>query len=305
MGEVSEGGTLPAKGGAAMTDAQPNLHRRRLGLQLKSLRRATGMSLEEAAEKLDLAGKPALSRIENGKQRVQPTAIFGFFEVYGLEDEGRRQYIRQLAKLAASGKRSNLINEYRSAITDPFAEYLDLEELATKVETFAALVPGLLQTERYARAVVAGSRSWHAQREIDNFVDLRMARQKALRRTEPLGLWCIIEETALVRRVGGNAVMKEQLQHLLNVTEELSYVQVQVLLFDHGAHTGMDGRFHLLHFPAGPPVAVVEPMTTSLYLEEDEHLARYETTFNHLRTEALDVRASRSYINRVIKERYT
>ncbi|WP_077060417.1 helix-turn-helix transcriptional regulator [Streptomyces sp. MP131-18] len=288
-----------------MTDAQPNLHRRRLGLQLRSLRKATGMSLDEAAEKLDLPGKPSLSRIENGKQRVQPTAIFGFFEVYELEDEGRRQYIRQLAKLAASGKRSNLINEYRHAIPDPFAEYLDLEELATKSETFAFLIPGLLQTEAYAHAVVESSRGWQHQREIASFVELRMARQKVLRRQEPLHLWCILEEAALMRRVGGNALMKEQLQHLLNVTEELGHVHVQVLLFDHGAHTGMDGSFHLLHFPAGPPVAVVEPMTTSLYLEEDKHLARYETGFNHLRGEALPAKAARDYINRVIKERYT
>lgn len=236
---------------------------------------------------------------------MPPTSVYGYFEVYGLDDEKRRQHIRHLAKLAASGKRSNLFNEYRSAITNPFAEYLELEELATKVETFASVVPGLLQTKAYAHAIVEGSRLWHAQREIANFVELRLARQKALTKPEPLHLWCILEETALVRRVGGNAVMKEQLQHLLDMTEEHEHVDVQVMLFDHGAHAGTDGAFHLLHFPAGPPVAVVEPMTTSFYLEEDGHLARYETGFNHLRTEALNVRASRDYIHKVIKERYT
>lgn len=288
-----------------MTDAQPNLHRRRLGLELRALRKRSGLSLVEAAEKLDLPGGPSLSRIENGKQRVPPTSVYGYFEVYELSDDDRRQHIRNLAKLASTGKRSNLFNEYRSAIPDPFADYLHLEELATKSETFSSIVPGLLQTEEYAHAIVEGSRSWHHQRDINNFVELRLARQKALEKSEPLHLWCILDESAITRRVGGSEVMRNQLQRLIDVSEEHKHVDVQVLTFDQGTHAGIDGPFHLLHFPAGPPVVVVEQVTTSLYLEEDSHLARYETSFNHLRTEALSLRASRAYIDNVIKERYS
>lgn len=287
-----------------MTDAEPNLHRRRLGLQLRTLRKTAGLSLAEAATKLDLPGAPSLSRIENGKQRVAPTAVLAFFNVYEVAEDDRRTHIRELAKLANSGKRSNLFNEYRSAIPDPFADYILLEELAVKCESFASIVPGLLQTEAYATAIVEGSRAWQHQREINNFVALRMARQAALNREKPLHLWCVLDEAALMRRVGGDAVMKAQLEHLINLSEEHKHVDVQVLTFDQGAHAGVDGPFYLLHFAAGPPVAAVEPMTTSLYLEEDGHLARYESGFDHLRTEALDVRASRDHIAKVLKERY-
>lgn len=287
-----------------MTDAQPNLHRRRLGLELRSLRKAAGMSLAEAADRLSLSGAPTLSKIENGKQRVPPIMLAGFFEVYGLHDKARIDSLRRLASLANTGRRANLFDQYRQSIRDPFAEYLHLEELACKSETFAWMIPGLLQTEDYARAVVERSRKWRTDREIDDFVALRMARQKALSRESPLHLWCVLDESAFLREVGGKQVMRTQLQHLLAVTAERRNVQVQVLDFAHGAHAGMDGPFHLLRFPAGPPVAVVEPMTTALYLEEDGDIGRYETAFDHLRAEALDVEASRRYILDLIKDRY-
>ncbi|MFH9730590.1 DUF5753 domain-containing protein [Streptomyces sp. NPDC017260] len=114
-----------------------------------------------------------------------------------------------------------------------------------------------------------------------------------------------MDESALQREVGGRQVMKAQLEHLLDVTERYKHVTVQVLPFTHGSHAGIDGPFHLLHFSAGPPVAVVQPMTTSLYLEEDSDIGRYETAFNHLRAEALDVEASRHHIHDLIKDRYT
>ncbi|UIX34694.1 helix-turn-helix domain-containing protein [Streptomyces sp. GQFP] len=288
-----------------MTDAQPNLHRRRLGLELRSLRKAAGMSLAEAADRLSLSGAPALSKIENGKQRVPPIALAGFFEVYGLQDKARVDKLRRLASLANSGRRTNLLDQYRQSIRDPFAEYLHLEELASKSDTFAWVVPGLLQTEDYARAVVERSRKWQTDREIDSFVELRMVRQEALSRENPLHLWCVLDESALQREVGGKHVMKAQLERLLDVTAQNKNVAIQVLPFAYGAHAGVDGPFHLLHFPAGPPVAVIEPMTTSLYLEEDSDIGRYETAFNHLRTEALDAEATQRYIHDLIKDRYS
>lgn len=294
-----------------MTDAQPNLHRRRLGLELRALRGSSqsgqGMSLSEAAQRLGVAGAPALSKIENGKQRVPPIALAGFFEVYGPIDDERKAKIRNLASLASSGKRSNLLDEYKQTISDPFAEYLHLEELASRSETFTGIIPGLLQTKDYARTLVQRSRQWKTNRDIEAFVDLRMARQNALTREDPnpLHLWCVLDESALARVVGGKQVMRRQLEQLLDITEEHKHIAIQVLPFSYGAHAGIDGPFHLLHFPAGPPVAVVEPMTTALYLEEDSDIGRYETAFNHLRTEALSVEASRRFIHDKIKDCYT
>ncbi|KND39245.1 helix-turn-helix domain-containing protein [Streptomyces acidiscabies] len=288
-----------------MTDAQPNLHRRRLGLELRALRKATGMSLTEAAERLCLYGGPGLSKIENGKQRVPGIALAGFFEVYGLTDKARIEKIRKLTSLANSSKRTTLLDQYRQTVPDPFAEYLHLEELASKSETFTWTVPGLLQTPDYARAIVERGRQWRSTREINNFVELRMARQEALSREEPLHLWSVLDESALWREVGGKQVMKAQLEYVLQVTEEHKHVELQILPFTHGSHAGFDGPFHMLHFPVGPPVVVVDAMTTSLYLEEDSDVGRYEMAFSYLRGEALSTEASQRHIRDLIKDRYT
>ena len=266
------------------------------------MRRGAGLNLTEAASRLRLSGAPALSQIENGKQRVPAASVSRFLEAYGVASPERQAAIRSLADLAASRRRTSTLTQYRYSVPDPFAEFIQLEELAQRMEVFSHLVPGLLQTEEYAGAVVAGSRNWSNQREVAKYVDLRMLRQQVLRRQIPLGLWCVIDEAALRREVGGPEVMRRQLRHLLTVTDELPTVVLQVLPFARGAHAGMDGAFMVLHFEVGPPVAVVEPMTTSVYLEEDDDVGRYEASFRHLRSDALDMEQSRSFIRRLIED---
>jgi transcriptional regulator with XRE-family HTH domain len=285
-----------------VADAQPNVHRRRLGLELRALRKESGLNLGDAASRLGLSGAPALSKIENGKQRVPAAAVAEFLHAYGCTDQARVAEIRKLAALAASARRTSILTRYRDAVRDPFAEYVHLEELATRAVMFTHLVPGLLQTEEYAQAVVSGSRKWSTQRDIHKFVELRMLRQRALTRSEPLALWCVLDEAALRRTVGGPEIMRRQFERLVEVAEGLPHVAVQILPFDKGAHAGMDGGFTLLHFEAGPPVAVVEPMTTSLYLEEDRDVGRYETALNHLRAESLAPEESLAFIRDLIKD---
>ncbi|MFG2228068.1 helix-turn-helix domain-containing protein [Streptomyces sp. NPDC048644] len=287
-----------------MAEARPNVHRRRLGSALRSLRIAAGYSMEEAAESLGLSGKPALSKIENGKQRVSGLGLTAFFQVYKVSEEAKCK-IKTLASLAASGKRTNLLDEYGDAISDEFAEFLNLESMATKAESYLNLVPGLLQTKEYARAIVESSKKWPSQREVNHFVDLRMARQVALTREDPISLGCILDEAALRRVVGSPEIMREQLLRLLNATEKHPHVTIQVLPFAIGGHAGSDGSFQVLHFPAGPPVAIVETMTTTAYLEEDRVIGRYETALGHLRTQALDGPASRRFIHEMIKDCYS
>ncbi|WP_328377075.1 helix-turn-helix transcriptional regulator [Streptomyces sp. NBC_00440] len=286
-----------------MAEARPNVHRRRLGSALRSIRIAAGFSMEDAAEHLGLSGKPALSKIENGKQRVSGLGLTAFFQVYGVEPEDTRTRIKAMAALAASGKRTNLLDEYKEAIqTHGFEDYLHLEGMASKSESFLQVVPGLLQTREYAVSIVERSQVWSSKREVNRFVDLRLARQDALTRDQPLNLWCILDEAALRRVVGSPEVMKGQLEWLLKVTDEYSHVAIQVLPFDAGAHAGIDGPFQLLHFQVGPPVALVETKTTSVYLEEDGDVDRYGTALDTLRTQALDAQATRRFIHELIKD---
>ncbi|MCX4548708.1 helix-turn-helix transcriptional regulator [Streptomyces sp. NBC_01500] len=287
-----------------MVEARPNVHRRRFGSALRSLRHAVGYGMEEAAERLGLSGKPALSKIENGKQRVSGLGLTAFFQVYGVESEETRQKVKAMAALAASGRRTNLLDEFQDAIqTDAFEDYLHLEGMATEADVFfLQVIPGLLQTRAYATSIVERSKVWSSKREVDRFVDLRLARQAVLSREEPLNLWCILDEAALRRVVGGPKVMQEQLAWLLTVTEERKHVDVQVLPFDVGAHAGVDGSFQLLKFQVGSPVAVVEAKTTSLYLEDDVPVDRYQSAFDDLRKQALDPQASRRCIQKLIKD---
>ncbi|MGN5633254.1 helix-turn-helix domain-containing protein [Streptomyces sp. AC154] len=289
-----------------MVEARPNVHRRRMGSALRSLRNAAGFSMDEAAEHLGLSGKPALSKIENGKQRVSGLGLTAFFQVYGVDSEATRAKVKAMASLAASGKRTNLIDEYKEAIrSHGFEEYLHLEGMAAKAESFLHVVPGLLQTREYATAIVESSHKWSSKHEVRRFVDLRLARQNAVTRENPIELRCILDEAALRRVVGGAEVMKNQLQRLLDASEGSGDVAIQVLPFTAGPHSGIDGSFQLLHFQAGPPVCVVETMTTSVYLEEDGDVSRYVTALDLLRTKALDEQRSRRFIHQLIKDSYT
>ncbi|MGW2628137.1 helix-turn-helix domain-containing protein [Streptomyces chattanoogensis] len=286
-----------------MADAKPTLMRRRLGLALRTLRQRSGLSLQGAAERLGMSGPPVLSKIENGKMRVQSAALDQYFAAYGVDDEQRKEEIQTLARMASSSRSANLFNQYRGAVRDPFADYLELEEVATHADWYASqLVPGLLQTPDYAHAVVEGSGKWHTAREVRTFVELRMRRQQVLRRERPLAMWCILDEAALRRQMGGARVMAGQLRHLLETTEEMPGVNVQVLPFSAGAHTGVDGAFTVFRFDAGDPLVVVESLTSSQYLEEDAHVGRYDVTFSHLRARALDIAPSRDFISKLIKE---
>lgn len=287
-----------------MVEARPNVHRRRFGSALRSLRKSAGFTLEEAAEQLGLGGKPALSKIENGKQRVSGLGLTAFIQVYGVESEETKAKLKAMAALATPGRRTNLLDEYQDAIqTDAFEDYLHLEGMAAGADVFfLQVIPGLLQTERYATSVVERSAVWSSEREVKRFVELRLARQAVLTRDEPLHLSCLLDEAALRRVVGGPSVMQEQLRWLLEVTEDLDHVSLQLLPFSMGAHAGVDGSFQLLRFDVGSPVAVVEAKTTSLYLEEDGDVDRYHTAFSTLRAQALDPQATRHFIENMIKD---
>ncbi|MFH9606872.1 helix-turn-helix domain-containing protein [Streptomyces sp. NPDC017448] len=284
-----------------MTEAGPTVHRRLLGQALRGLRESAGLSQASAAAQLGIQTS-ALSKIENGKQRVFPIQLPSYFRVYRCEDTPEAEQIRQLASLAASGKRSNLLTLYSNVVQSQFAPYLAMEELADKHDGYSWVVPGLLQTEDYARALVKRSHQWRSPKKIKDFVDLRMARQKILHRDNPPQIWTVLDEAALRRVVGRPHVMRKQLERLLEASESTPHLHIQVLPFNFGAHSGIDGPFQILYFPAGPPVVVVESMTSALYLEEVSDVSRYETAINYLRTESLGADASRQFIHNVLKE---
>ncbi|MEU6331988.1 helix-turn-helix transcriptional regulator [Streptomyces sp. NPDC047049] len=287
-----------------MSEAQPNMMRRRLGGALKTMRRRTGLNLDDAAARIGLPSGATLSKVENAKRLVSTTALDAYFTAYGIEEgDARRVEIRKLAALAASTRRANLLRQYGDAVPDAFADYLELEELAAQADIYASqVIPGILQTHDYAHAVIDGGRRWRTEREVNAFAELRMQRTSVLTRENPLPVWCVLDEAALRRVMGGPVVLAEQLRHLLALQERLPHLQIQVLPFAAGAHPAQDGTHTIFRFDTGSPVVVVEPMTTSLYLEEDADIGQYDVAFNHLRSQALDTKHSRTFIRDVIKE---
>ncbi|MFD8559665.1 helix-turn-helix domain-containing protein [Streptosporangium canum] len=287
-----------------MPEVRATVRRRRLGRELEVLRRACGLTLEEAATLL-MRPKTSLSKIENGKQQLPVRDVPFILDKYGLTDSARYEEIMELARKAAQ---RDWWQKFQGVVRDPFADYLSLEESAILIFKWSPLlIPGWLQTEAYARHVVAASRMWQTDEEIDKFVLLRMNRKSAvLDRDDPPQLWVVLSEMALRQRVGapGTVVMKAQLEHLRNVAADRNYSHVQIVLLPYsaGEHAGLEGAFTWMRFESGPEVVCLEAMTSAQYLEEEAEVVRYATAADHLRSAAQSPRDTIATLNEMIKE---
>ncbi|MFF4220687.1 MULTISPECIES: helix-turn-helix domain-containing protein [Streptomyces] len=280
-----------------MADITPTLLRRRLGAALKTMRVRAGLNLAEGAKLLDVS-VPTLSKVENGRQNTDPDK---FFAAYQVTDAARIAETREIAKLANDSRRKNIYAQYKDIVPERLADFLDIEQIATRIDLYAALViPGVLQTADYAYAVINGGSVWKTAREVRAFTELRMKRQEVLA-SSSLALRCVLDEACLRRELGGPSVLRGQLEHLLTLSRQPN-IELQVIPFKAGTHTGLDGAYTVFHFAVGSPVVAVEPLTTSHYLEEDGQVARYDVAFDRLRTQALDPEASRDFIARIAKE---
>ncbi|GIH72066.1 helix-turn-helix domain-containing protein [Sphaerimonospora thailandensis] len=287
-----------------MPEVRATVRRRRLGRELEELRHAQGLTLEQAAELLQRP-KTSLSKIENGKQQLPVRDVPFILDSYQLTDPARREEIMELARKAAQ---RNWWQQFKGVVRDPFADYLSLEESATRIFKWSPLlIPGWLQTEFYARRVVAASRMWQTDEEIDKFVQLRLNRKKAvIDRDDPPELWVALSETAVRQRVGGpdTAVMKEQLEYLCDIAADRRYSHVQIVLlpYEAGEHAGLEGSFTLMHFDSGPAIVCLEALTSAQYLEDEDAVKRYTTAAEHLRSAALSPRDTIAALSKMIKE---
>jgi hypothetical protein len=183
--------------------------------------------------------------------------------------------------------------------------FIGFEGEAESASNYESLfVPGLLQTEDYARAVITGVLPFASREEVERRVEVRMERQEVLRGDNPLQLWGIVDEAALRRQVGSPAVMRAQFRHLLEASE-LPNVTFQVIPFDAGAHAGMPGSFIVLQFAeeAIPDVIYIDSMAGDLFLEAESDVRRYKLVFEHLRAVSASPDASRALLASLATER--
>ena len=281
--------------------SSPTVKRRRLAAELHAYREQAGLTIDDVAEQLEWSAAK-VSRIENARVRVLPRDVRHLLRIYGVKEDGREWNI--LLTLAREAHQKGWWHAYGDALGESLQTYIGLEAAAISLRTYEPeCVPGLLQTEEYARAVIGAGRSAGTEEENERYVQLRMARQAKLAQSSPPELWAVLNEGAIRRLVGGSAVMRDQLGLLLDAGGQPN-ITVQVVPFDVGAHMGMGGAFIMLSFPepADPDVVYVNYSTGAVFLEKPAELERSALIFNHLRATALSVGQSRDLISRVRTE---
>jgi hypothetical protein len=279
----------------------PTVRRRRLGAELRRLREASELTVEQAGEHIHRSG-PTISRMEAGQFRFVPRNVEELLDLYGLEDAEQRQ---ALLALARESRRPAWWHSYGDTVPRWFQIYIGLEAEASSISTFEGLlVPGLLQTADYARAVIRAASPSLPAAGVDRAVELRLTRQQVLTSDPPLDFWAIIDEGAVHRQVGGPAVMRHQVDALVKLSEQPG-VTLQVVPYSSGAHAGMISNFTLIGFAdtgGAPETVYIEAPTGSLYLEKPVEVRRYESWMNQLRGIALDPNSTRSLLNSIAKD---
>ena len=275
-----------------MTTRTPTGRRRRLGAELRRLREDAGLTIDRVAEALECS-QSKVSRIETGQVSATPRDVRDMLALYRV-DEAKREAMVQIAREARQrGWWQKFVD-----VPDGVPAYVGLETAATSIDVYMALlVPALLQTPDYARAVIGAVRPDLPRGEIDRRVELRMRRQDLLDQERPPRIRVLLDDTVLRRPVGGPAVMRGQVERLLAATERPA-VTVQVLPVGVGAHAGMDGPFTIFAFPAPaePDVVALDSAADALYLEDAEDVARYRRVFGLLLPAARSPEASAALI---------
>jgi len=267
---------------------------RRLVIELKQFREAAGLTGEQVAEQMGWSAAKVY-RIEGDRVRVLARDVQRLLKLYGISGE-RADAMMELARLT---RVKDWWHQYSGAIPEWFQFYVGLEAAASAMQEYnAELVTGLLQTEDYARAVMAAAmRADTDDHEAERQIQVRLHRQKRLTAPDAPTLWAIMNEAVLHRQVGGPAVMTAQLAHIGQLAARPN-MTIQVLPFTAGAHPAMLGSFTLMQFPdpADQDVVYLEAETGALYLEKPEDVRRYSLMIDYLRAQALGPAESRALI---------
>lgn len=256
-------------------EVDPEVHRQRLRAMVRQARLDAGRTQPEVAAALDWS-LSKLVRIESGAVRLSPTDLRALLEYYGVQDPVR---VEELLGEARAARRPAGWADYQGLLSREFVSYLGFEGSATRIRQFhASLVPGLLQTEAYARAVLTAVRD---RTDIDELVKARQRRQRLLDRPDGPRADFILDEAVLRRRIGGSEVMRAQLRHLEAVSRRPS-ISVRVLPFDIGEHPGLVGPFVMLDVE-DEQVVYLEDAEGGLLRRDDAAVTgRYLTRFRQL-----------------------
>jgi Domain of unknown function (DUF5753)/Helix-turn-helix domain len=251
----------------------PTVRRMLVGAHLRRLRTEKAITREQAGAAIR-ASEWKIHRLENGQVGFKERDVVDLLGLYGVTDPDQ---VAAVVALAREANAPGWWHHYGDLLPQWFRAYVDLESAAALIRTYEGqLVPGLLQTEDYVRAVVGGAQLEDSPEEAERRVQLRLGRQSLLERPDAPRLWAVVDEAALRRPVGGPEVMRAQLERLIEATK-LPNVTLQVLPFAAGAHPAMVGAFSVLRFPDQelPDIVYVEHLNNAAYLDKRGEVERY------------------------------
>lgn len=288
-----------------MTSAQDApVQRRRLRSELRRVRSEAGRTQTDVAEALEWSPSK-LRRIESGSVRISMTDLQALLRFYGVDDPGE---VERILDLARAGKEPPAWwKAYREATSQQYLMFLGYESSASVIRMFQPLlIPGLLQDEEYARAVLRAYGGSATDKRVEEWVELRMRRQELLERPDPPDMYFVLDEAALHRWVGGREVMRQQLRHLKRQAE-LEHVTIEIVPFSAGEHPGMKGPFTLLEFADDRDSDVLfqeNPRGDTISRDEEDEIEPYRKAFDQLR-ELASKEDPGALIDRALKEMST
>jgi transcriptional regulator with XRE-family HTH domain len=280
----------------------PSVLRMILGKQLEELRTRAGLTFEQAGEAIGVSHS-TIRRLEAAKvARLRLPDVEKLLQVYGVRDQ---QEIDTFLSSVREANKRGWWHTYRDVLPDWFAAYLSLEQAALHIRAYEAqFVHGLLQTEAYARALLSAGNPHAASEATDRRVALRMRRQELLTRLKPPRLWVVMDETVLRWPVGGCEVMREQVDHLIELNR-LPHVTLQIMPFGNGPHPAMRaGAFHLFRFraPELPDIVYLNGLVGAVYLDKSDDVVVYRESLDRLGAQAAPARKTEALLGALRKE---
>ena len=245
------------------------------------------------------ASESKVSRMELGRVGFKERDVSDLLDLYGMSEEEERFRLMELARAANN---PGWWSRYGDVMPSWFTNYVGLEVAAALIRTYELMfVPGLLQTEEYARAVVQLGKSFLPHQEVDQRVALRVTRQQILTRPNPARLWVVIDESVLHRPVGGKEVMRAQIEHLMMWSQEPN-ITLQVMPLSSVGYPGPGGAFSLLRFPENdlPDIVYIENAVSALYLDKLEEVDEYVAIMEALTIAAAPVSATEGLLKEAL-----
>jgi hypothetical protein len=278
----------------------PTVLRMILARQLQALREKAGLSYEQAAEAI-YSSEWTVRRMERAEGGFKPLTVKSLLIAYGITDI---REIDAFLALAKDASKPGWWHSYDDILPAWFRTAVGLEEAATLIRAYEPqVIPGLLQTESYIRAITAASFPAATSDYAERTVALRLARQQLLHRASPPGYWVVMDETVLRRPIGGRHVMRDQLTHLIQSAEQPE-VTIQVIPFAAGWHPAQYGMFWIFRFPGDelPDIVYSEALTGAYYLNKPDETARYTQALDTMCAQAASPEQTITILRDIMKE---